>query len=179
MTSKYDAVVCAETFNIGVRCDSNHVLSVEYLPRGPAIAAAGPVAKEAERQIQKYLADPSTVFDLPLAAAGTTYQKRVWDVLTSIPSGQTLRYGDVARTLTSGPRAVGNACGANPYPLVVPCHRVLPAQGGIGGFARKRDGFLPTVKAWLLRHEAAEPATVEQQVTSLGTKKRRKLNNNV
>jgi methylated-DNA-[protein]-cysteine S-methyltransferase len=156
-SAQHDAVICADnTFNIGVRCDQTHVLTVEYLPRGPEVAATSPLAQEAERQIKRYLTDPSaSTFDLPLAPAGTAFQQRVWAAIAAIPSGHTLQYGDVARTLSSGPRAVGNACGANPYPLVVPCHRVLPAHGGVGGFAKTRDGFLPTVKAWLLRHESA------------------------
>jgi methylated-DNA-[protein]-cysteine S-methyltransferase len=70
-------------------------------------------------------------------------------------SHQTRSYGDIARALHSAPRAVGQACGANPFPVVVPCHRVLAAGGGLGGFARQREGFLLDVKRWLLAHERA------------------------
>ena len=68
-------------------------------------------------------------------------------------SGTARSYGEVARTLHSAPRAIGQACGANPYPLVVPCHRVIAAGGGLGGFARNGGGFLLEVKRWLLAHE--------------------------
>ena len=61
--------------------------------------------------------------------------------------------GELAASIRSGPRAVGNACGANPYPLVVPCHRVVASGGALGGFARNRGGFLLDVKRWLLAHE--------------------------
>ena len=66
-----------------------------------------------------------------------------------------MSYGEVAAAIHSGPRAVGNACGANPYPIVVPCHRVVAANQGLGGFARQRGGFLLDIKRWLLQHENA------------------------
>jgi methylated-DNA-[protein]-cysteine S-methyltransferase len=62
-------------------------------------------------------------------------------------------YGALAAALQSSARAVGGACGANPYPVVVPCHRVIASDGGLGGFARQRGGFLLEVKRWLLQHE--------------------------
>jgi methylated-DNA-[protein]-cysteine S-methyltransferase len=77
----------------------------------------------------------------------------VWAGIASIVSGKTLSYGELAARVRSGPRAVGNACGANPFPVVVPCHRVLAAGGQLGGFARQRGGFLLEVKRWLLAHE--------------------------
>jgi methylated-DNA-[protein]-cysteine S-methyltransferase len=99
--------------------------------------------------------DPAFEFGLPLAPAGTHFQRRVWARIAAIPSGQTLSYGEVAAAIGSGPRAVGNACGANPYPIVVPCHRVVAANHGLGGFARNSGGFLLDIKKWLLRHEHA------------------------
>jgi len=90
---------------------------------------------------------------LPLRAAGTAFQRRVWGRIDAIPSGKTRTYGELANEIGSGPRAVGNACGANPYPVVVPCHRVVAADGRLGGFAGNRAGFLLDVKRWLLNHE--------------------------
>nr|MBP6637063.1 methylated-DNA--[protein]-cysteine S-methyltransferase [Sulfuritalea sp.]MBP7423603.1 methylated-DNA--[protein]-cysteine S-methyltransferase [Sulfuritalea sp.] len=109
----------------------------------------------AVRQLRAWLADPAFEFGLPLAPAGTHFQRRVWARIAAIPSGQTLSYGEVAAAIGSGPRAVGNACGANPYPIVVPCHRVVAANHGLGGFARNSGGFLLDIKKWLLRHEHA------------------------
>ena len=105
------------------------------------------------RQLRAYLADPSFAFGLPLKPAGTTFQRRVWEQISAIPNGLTHTYGDVAKNLKNAPRAVGQACGANPYPVVVPCHRVVATGGGLGGFARERGGFLLDVKRWLLAHE--------------------------
>jgi O-6-methylguanine DNA methyltransferase len=93
---------------------------------------------------------PAFAFGLPLRPAGTTFQRRVWEQISAIPTGRTHTYGEVAKNLKNAPRAVGQACGANPYPIVVPCHRVVATSGGLGGFARERGGFLLDVKRWLL-----------------------------
>jgi methylated-DNA-[protein]-cysteine S-methyltransferase len=82
---------------------------------------------------------------------GTAFQRRVWQAIAAIPVGQTRTYGQIARQIGSGPRAVANACGANNTPLLIPCHRVV-AQNGIGGFMQsKQNGLL--IKQWLLAHE--------------------------
>ena len=91
-------------------------------------------------------------FALPLKPVGTRYQRRVWEKIAEIPSGRVRSYGEVAKDIRSGPRAVGQACGANYFPLAIPCHRVI-ASGGIGGFARNDDGFHIAIKRWLLAHE--------------------------
>jgi methylated-DNA-[protein]-cysteine S-methyltransferase len=153
-TAAYQAVISAPTFSLGVLCSEDDILSIDYLePRAP-LAPQGLLAKEAVRQLRAYLKDPKFVFGLPLAPAGTGFQRRVWSGISKIPSGRTTTYGALAQSIGSAPRAVGNACGANPFPLVVPCHRVV-AVGGLGGFARQRGGFLLDVKRWLLAHEGA------------------------
>jgi methylated-DNA-[protein]-cysteine S-methyltransferase len=151
-TTTYQAVVSAPTFSLGLRCSEDEVLGIDYLEPRAAVAPQGLLAKEAVRQLRAYLADPAFAFSLPLAPAGTGFQRRVWARIAEIPSGETRAYGALAQSLGSAPRAVGNACGANPYPLVVPCHRVVSAHG-LGGFARQRGGFLLDVKRWLLAHE--------------------------
>ena len=87
-----------------------------------------------------------------LADKGTPFQRRVWQYLQSIPMGTTQSYGHVAKALNSSARAVGNACRANPFLLVVPCHRVVKSTG-IGGFGGKVDGEAIAIKQWLLAHE--------------------------
>jgi len=129
------------------------VSDIVFLPPCPPQAATSALAREAAAQLQAYLRDPQHRFDLPLAVSGSDFQRRVWAAIAAIKSGETLSYGEMARKLGSSARAVGGACGANPLPLVVPCHRVVAAGGGLGGFARSRDGFLPAVKRWLLAHE--------------------------
>ena len=101
-----------------------------------------PILKEARRQLERYFAGKLKTFDLELAARGTDFQKRVWDMMSDIPYGHTATYGGMAVALGSGPRAVGTACGRNPLPIVVPCHRVLGSGGREGGYSGGRG--LPT-----------------------------------
>ncbi len=101
-----------------------------------------PLLKEAARQLDHYFKRRLRRFDLPLAAHGTDHQKRVWAMMREIPFGETATYGGMAMALGSGPRAVGTACGRNPLPIIVPCHRVLGAGGKEGGYSGGRG--LPT-----------------------------------
>ncbi len=89
----------------------------------------------AARQLDEYFAGRRKKFDLPLKPAGTPFQRRVWARLAAIPYGKIETYGAVAKKLRSGPRAVGGACGANPIPILIPCHRVLGAGGAPGGYS--------------------------------------------
>jgi methylated-DNA-[protein]-cysteine S-methyltransferase len=99
------------------------------------IATAAPLAP-AVRQLREYFAGHRRAFDLALAPAGTAFQKRVWQALTAIPWGETISYGELARRIGNprAARAVGLATGANPLPIVVPCHRVIGADGSLTGF---------------------------------------------
>lgn len=138
---------------LGIRTVGERVTDIEYLPRGSAVLAPlNPLAARACSQIERYLDDPEYVFDLPFDYAGTAFQCEVWRAISSIPIGRTLTYKDVALTLKTAPRPVGGACGANRLPIVVPCHRVLAANG-IGGFMRGRGADALAIKRWLLRHE--------------------------
>jgi len=119
-------------------------------PRGNG----SPLLDEAARQLQDYFASKRSHFDLPLAPAGSPFEKRVWNAMQKIPYGETRCYGDLAAAIHSAPRAVGGACGKNPIPIVIPCHRVL-AKGGMGGYSGQ--GGLDTKRA-LLRLEGALPA---------------------
>ncbi len=153
MTNPFNAVLPAPTFALGIRCNDDEITEIVYLEPQAEVKPFTPLAKETVRQLKAYLKDPAFEFGLPLAPAGTHFQRKVWSHISAIPCGSTKSYGEVATAIHSGPRAVGNACGANPYPLVVPCHRVLAANQGLGGFARQRGGFLLDVKKWLLKHE--------------------------
>ncbi len=101
---------------------------VEEQEATPGLAAA-------RNQLQDYFDGMRHGFDLPLSPAGTPFQRRVWDALRQIPQGETRSYLDLARSLTSGPRAVGQANGRNPIPILIPCHRVVAADGSIGGYS--------------------------------------------
>ena len=104
-------------------------------------------------QLQQYFNNPQTHFSIKSDECGTAFQQRVWQALRDIPAGETRTYGEIAKQLNSSPRAVGNACRANPLPIVTPCHRVVAANGA-GGFAGARQGRLLDIKKWLLTHEA-------------------------
>ncbi len=108
---------------------------------------------DAAAQLEAYFAGELTAFDLPLDLDGTEFQRRCWLALATIPYGQTVSYGEQARRIGLGPdtaRAVGAANGQNPLPLVLPCHRVIGADGSLTGFG----GGLP-LKRFLLEHEGA------------------------
>ena len=118
-----------------------------------AIFPKNQLAQQVIEQIEAYLQNPNSIFDLPLKPKGTIFQERVWEVIRQIPLGDVLTYGSVAKKIQSAPRAVGGACGANPYPLIVPCHRVVGVNS-IGGFAGEdREGYHRQIKTWLLHHE--------------------------
>jgi methylated-DNA-[protein]-cysteine S-methyltransferase len=112
---------------------------------------ATPLLREACDQLQKYFDGKRMSFDLPLAPEGSDFQKRVWAALCAIPPGKTRSYADIARTIGSAPRAVGGANGANPIPLFIPCHRVIAADGSLGGYS---GGDGPATKRYLLDHES-------------------------
>jgi methylated-DNA-[protein]-cysteine S-methyltransferase len=151
----FDAVLKFPAMHVGVRTQAGRVAEIAYLPFSvPLAAPANALAERAARQLERYLDDPDVRFDLPLAAVGSAFQRRVWQAICAIPRGRTLTYGQVAKHLRSAPRAVGQACGANWFPLVVPCHRVV-AAGGLGGFGHHGEGFHLEIKRWLLAHEKA------------------------
>lgn len=153
----YQAIVAAPGFALGVQCNADEITAIDFLESRPEQAPETPLAAETVRQLRAYLADPSFEFGLPLRPAGTVFQRRVWGEIAAIPLGQTHTYGQLAKNLKNAPRAVGQACGANPYPLVVPCHRVIATGGGLGGFNRQGGGFLLDIKRWLLQHENCLP----------------------
>lgn len=103
-------------------------------------------------QLTRYSQQAHNQWTVPLATQGTPFQQRVWQYLQTIPLGSTQTYGDIAKALSSSARAVGNACRANPFLLVVPCHRVVK-RSNIGGFAGQLDGEAVAIKQWLLEHE--------------------------
>nr|WP_247886798.1 methylated-DNA--[protein]-cysteine S-methyltransferase [Azospirillum sp. SYSU D00513] len=105
---------------------------------------------EAARQLDLYFAGRITDFDLPMAPAGSPFRQKVWAAMRTIPYARVATYGDLARGIGTAPRAVGGACGANPLPILIPCHRVVGGSGAPGGYSGM--GGLGT-KSWLLEHE--------------------------
>jgi methylated-DNA-[protein]-cysteine S-methyltransferase len=132
-------------------------LYFDDLERAPAMEGAGdgakhPVIAETRRQLREYFAGERRAFDLPLAMAGTAFQRRVWATLQAIPFGETWSYTQLAKRAgrPAAMRAAGAANARNPISIIVPCHRVIGADGSLTGFG----GGLPA-KKWLLDHEAS------------------------
>jgi len=114
---------------------------------------ATPLLREAKKQLEGYFDGKLRKFDLPLSPEGSTFQKKVWRAMVKIPYGKTETYGAVAQKLGSSARSVGTACGRNPIPILIPCHRIVAAGRGLGGYSGA--GGLKT-KTALLRLEGAE-----------------------
>jgi methylated-DNA-[protein]-cysteine S-methyltransferase len=151
----FAAIVSTPFGALGIRTGGAVISELVYLPAGFAEKAPeDAVAERATVQVRRYCDDPDFAFDLPLAQVGSAFQRKVWDAIRAIPRGEVRTYGEIAKFVGSMPRAVGQACGANYFPLVIPCHRVTGAQG-LGGFAGSddRNGFTLDVKRWLLAHE--------------------------
>ena len=113
--------------------EAGAIVALEFgdVPHGKS----SPLLKEAASQLAAYFKGSSKRFDLPIKATGTAFQKSVWDLIVEIPYGSTRSYGELSHDLQSAPRAVGSACGKNPIPIIVPCHRILAANQKIGGFS--------------------------------------------
>jgi len=130
-------------------------LAATRLPEGArrVEAADEPVLGRLAAELARYFAGEAVRFRARLdLSAGTAFQRRVWEALRRVPFGRTIGYGELAARVGSpkAARAVGQAMGANPVPIVVPCHRVIRSDGALGGFG----AGLP-IKRWLLRHEGA------------------------
>ena len=152
----YAAKIRAPFAVLGIRERDGRIVAIDYLPHTTdELAPTTPLAAEAVRQLQAYVDDPHARFDLPVAFNGTAFEDRVWREIGAIPAGQVRTYGDIAKAIRSMPRAVGGACGRNPLPLIIPCHRVVAAGGRLGGFMGGKDRDPLAVKRWLLRHEGA------------------------
>ncbi|MBO5340647.1 MAG: methylated-DNA--[protein]-cysteine S-methyltransferase [Oscillospiraceae bacterium] len=125
--------------DLALASEDGITLSRLYLPSDPLpriMPHETPLLAEGRRQILEYLSGSRRQFDLPLAPKGTAFQRRVWSALTAIPFGQTRSYKDIAMAVgcPGGFRAVGMANHANPIPIIIPCHRVIAADGSLGGY---------------------------------------------
>ncbi|MBX9597859.1 MAG: methylated-DNA--[protein]-cysteine S-methyltransferase [Burkholderiales bacterium] len=157
MVSFEEIIYNFPTFALKVNLDANNVYHAEFIP--PTINAVSPsislstLAIEVIRQLDEYCNNPRFKFDLPFSYDGTPHQLKVWQIMQQIEAGSTLTYGEVARQLVSAPRAVGGACGANPLPVFIPCHRIIAANSKLGGFNSGNIFFNLGIKKWLLNHE--------------------------
>ena len=154
----YDVVLRFPKMMVAVLTRDGRVAAIRYLaPATPPRAPRNALAERAARQLERYRDDPDATFDLPLLIEGTAFQRSAWAAMRAIPRGRTRTYGELARELGGEARVVGQACGDNRLPIIIPCHRVVAADG-IGGFAHATDGYPIEAKRWLLLHEAQADA---------------------
>lgn len=154
MGTGFAAVIASPVGALGLQEEGGFLIGVEFLgSHVPECAPKTDLLREVARQFAAWFADPLFQFSVPYRLKGTEFRCRVWAQIATIPCGEVRTYSDIAQALHSAPRPVGGACGANPLPLLIPCHRVVAAQG-LGGFNAKRGGqdWLP-IKRWLLAHE--------------------------
>lgn len=113
--------------------EDGRIVSVDW--GWPPESDETPLLLKVRDQLDAYFEGRLQAFDLPLDPPGTPFQRKVWEALSRIPFGQTRSYGELARELGTAPRALGGACGRNPIPVIIPCHRVLAADRGLGGYS--------------------------------------------
>jgi len=151
----YDAILPAPMCRLGA-CFSGHALTrLDFMPVDTSASTQlDSRARHLAGELDAYWNNPAHPFDLLFVPLGTPFQLRVWHALMEIPAGQPTTYGALAKQLGTAARAVGQACGSNPLPIVIPCHRVVAASG-LGGFMHASTGAPLDVKTWLLTHEKA------------------------
>jgi methylated-DNA-[protein]-cysteine S-methyltransferase len=138
---------------LGIHCVEDALTGITFLPVSSAeMAPQDAFAREVCGQLQAYVFNEKFKFNLPLKLEGTAHQRKVWQAMCDIPCGEIKTYGALATIINSSPRAVGQACGSNPIPIVVPCHRVV-SKAGLGGFMHRADDGALNIKRWLLSHE--------------------------
>ena len=149
----YDAILDAPPCRLGALFAGDTLTRLDFLPaNAPRTSHLDARARLLARELDAYWHDPAHVFDLLFVPRGTPFQLRVWHALMGIPAGRPATYGALATELRTAARAVGQACGANPLPILIPCHRVVAANG-LGGFMHSSSGAPLDVKTWLLAHE--------------------------
>ncbi|OZA29700.1 MAG: cysteine methyltransferase [Hydrogenophilales bacterium 17-61-9] len=151
--SAYDAILSAPICRLGARFTGDALTRLDFLTADiPASTRLDARARQLAGELDAYWDNPAHPFDLLFLPTGTPFQLRVWRALVAIPAGQPTTYGALAKQLGTAARAVGQACGSNLLPILIPCHRVVAADG-LGGFMHSSSGTPLDVKTWLLNHE--------------------------
>src|SRR5215475_10344926 len=146
------AALATEIGWIEVSADNDAITHLYWRGVQPQRLQSSAVVKEAVKQLGAYFEKRLTRFDLPIAADGTGFAKDVWDVMLSIPYGETLTYGEVAAKLQAPAQAVGQACGQNPIAVIIPCHRIV-GTNWLGGYSSELG---INAKEWLLDLERGQ-----------------------
>jgi len=151
MTSSY--IFNSPLGHLKIITQDDALISLKYTHEKTS-ASPDTFQKSIVKQLQNYLENPHAKFNVKINLMGTPFQKRTWQALQTIPTGKTLTYGELAKQLKTGPRAIGQACRTNPITIIVPCHRIV-ATDHIGGYAGNIKGEIHDKKIWLLKHEKA------------------------
>jgi methylated-DNA-[protein]-cysteine S-methyltransferase len=150
MYARDHALIATPIGAIRVEGDDAALWRVVIDAEGPLARGASAAVRAAADQLEAYFSGDLNNFDLVLATAKSPRGGELRDGLIAVGFGETVSYGELARRLNSGPRAIGQLCARNPLPIVVPCHRVLAAGGALGSYSA---GTGPATKQWLLDHE--------------------------
>ena len=146
------AVINSPIGRLELEAREDQIVRISWASELPStLEPSSPVLERTSEALDRYFSGAPESFELSLAPSGSEFQGRVWQEMLAIPRGETRTYGELARVLNSAPRAVGMACGANPIPIIVPCHRVVSATG-LGGYS---GGAGLDTKVFLLRLEGA------------------------
>ncbi len=146
-------VIDSPVGRLGITFSGSAVQRLEFLSGAAGLVPpTGRYARRVVHGIRRYFADPSASLQVDYDVHGTAYQLAVWAFLRTIPAGTTMTYKQLSERVGGSPRSVGNACRANPVPVLTPCHRVV-ASRGLGGFSGRSSGPLLRIKRWLLDHE--------------------------
>ncbi len=149
---KTSAVIASPIGKLAIEADNQYLYQIHFESELELLPSQNSLTARVLTQLDAYFTDAKFQFDLPIRLETTAFRQKVLTALQAIPSGSTLTYGELAKKLATGPRAIGNACRHNPIPLVIPCHRIV-AQSSIGGFSGAKHGKLIAMKQWLLQHE--------------------------
>lgn len=153
---EYSAVYNTPIGKLGIVTDNDALSQIEFVANDTKlIRPKNPLAEKTIKQLDLYFISAKHQFDLPIALQGTQLQIKIWQAMLAIKPGTTQSYGALAMQIQTNPRVVGNACRANPIPIIVPCHRIVAANS-LGGYAGHKDGEVFGKKIWLLEHEHAK-----------------------
>jgi methylated-DNA-[protein]-cysteine S-methyltransferase len=150
MYARDHALIATPIGTVRVEGDDAALTAIRIGGEGARAKASAASVRDAAEQLEQWFAKERETFELRLAVAGTARGEALRAGLIAVGYGETLSYGALARMLASSPRAIGQLCARNPFPIVVPCHRVLGSGGALGAYSA---GEGPRTKSWLLEHE--------------------------